>query len=210
MLAYWKPVYKFVRLRFGKTNEDAKDLTQGFFARAIEKRFFESFDPSKAKFRTFLRVCLEGFVANEDKAASAAKRGGPTGVLALDFDGAEQEIVSTGGSPTASPESLFEREWRRAVFDAAVKKLEGECSDSGHPERFELFRRHDLEPDPGQRQTYELLGKSLGLDVSAVTNGLHAARQAFRKIVFALLRDQAASERDFEEDLDALLGARSR
>lgn len=27
---YWKPVYRYIRLRFHKGNEDAKDLTQGF------------------------------------------------------------------------------------------------------------------------------------------------------------------------------------
>ncbi len=25
--AYWKPVYKYIRIRWGKSNEDAKDLT---------------------------------------------------------------------------------------------------------------------------------------------------------------------------------------
>jgi hypothetical protein len=32
---YWKPVYRFIRLKFHKNNEDAKDLTQGFFATAF-------------------------------------------------------------------------------------------------------------------------------------------------------------------------------
>ena len=29
--AYWKPAYKYIRLKFGFFNEDAKDLTQDFF-----------------------------------------------------------------------------------------------------------------------------------------------------------------------------------
>ena len=33
--AYWKPVYKYIRLRWGKDNEEAKDLTQEFFARLL-------------------------------------------------------------------------------------------------------------------------------------------------------------------------------
>jgi DNA-directed RNA polymerase specialized sigma24 family protein len=39
ILAYWKPVYKTVRLKWNKSNEDAKDLTQAFFTRAMEKGF---------------------------------------------------------------------------------------------------------------------------------------------------------------------------
>ena len=44
---YWKPVYKFVRYKFRKSNEDAKDLTQAFFASALERNFFERFDPAR-------------------------------------------------------------------------------------------------------------------------------------------------------------------
>jgi DNA-directed RNA polymerase specialized sigma24 family protein len=73
---YWKPVYKHVRLRWGRVPEDAQDLTQEFFSRALEKGFFDAWDPARGKFRTFLRVCLDGFLANEAKAAGRLKRGG--------------------------------------------------------------------------------------------------------------------------------------
>ena len=36
--AYWKPIYKYTRIRWGKSDEDAKDLTQEFFARMIKKK----------------------------------------------------------------------------------------------------------------------------------------------------------------------------
>jgi hypothetical protein len=36
--AYWKPVYKYIRLHWKKENEDAQDLTQDFFARLLEKQ----------------------------------------------------------------------------------------------------------------------------------------------------------------------------
>src|SRR6266536_2947870 len=45
--SYWKPAYKYVRIKWQATNEDAKDLTQGFFATAIEKDYFRSYDPVK-------------------------------------------------------------------------------------------------------------------------------------------------------------------
>src|SRR5262245_13632540 len=81
--AYWKPVYKYVRFKWGVPNEDAKDLTQAFFARSVEKGFFDRFDPAKARFRTFLRVCVDGFVANERRAAGRLKRGGGAELLTL-------------------------------------------------------------------------------------------------------------------------------
>ena len=74
--SYWKPVYKYVRLKWQAGNEDAKDLTQGFFANAFEKNHFASYDAAKASFQTFLRTCLDRFVANERKAGQRLKRGG--------------------------------------------------------------------------------------------------------------------------------------
>ena len=47
--AYWKPIYKYLRIRWGKSNEDAKDLTQDFFAKLIEKEYLEDFNPAKAR-----------------------------------------------------------------------------------------------------------------------------------------------------------------
>ena len=68
---YWKPVYKFIRLKFRKDNEAAKDLTQGFFASAMERDFFQRFDPAKAGFRTYLRLAVERFA----KASSRSRLG---------------------------------------------------------------------------------------------------------------------------------------
>src|SRR6202035_5015700 len=117
--AYWKPVYKFVRIKWRCDSDDAADYTQGFFARAIEKDFFRSYDPAKGSFRTFLRTCLEGFVANERKAASRQKRGGEATVLSLDFAPAEGELREHPPTPEASPEEAFHREWVRSLFQLA-------------------------------------------------------------------------------------------
>ena len=67
--SYWKPVYKCLRIHWRVSNEDAKDLTQGFFASLLESPTLARFDPARAKFRTYLRTCLERYVANERKAA---------------------------------------------------------------------------------------------------------------------------------------------
>ena len=74
--AYWKPVYKYMRLRWGKDREEAKDLTQDFFSRLLEKDYLARYEPKKARLRTFLRVCVDRLVANEDKASRRLKRGG--------------------------------------------------------------------------------------------------------------------------------------
>src|SRR3984885_13507487 len=86
---YWKPVYKYIRLKWHKDNEDAKDLTQSFFASALERDFFQQFDPRKASFRTYLRMALDRFAANQHAAAHRQKRGGAASIVALDSGDAE-------------------------------------------------------------------------------------------------------------------------
>ena len=80
---YWKPVYAFIRFKFRKDNEAAKDLTQEFFARALERDFFARFDPAKAGFRTYLRMAVERFAANRARrreTPEARRRYGVRGV----------------------------------------------------------------------------------------------------------------------------------
>ncbi len=71
---YWRPVYRHLRIHWSRSNEDAKDLTQGFFALAIERNVFGSYDPARGTFRTFLRTCLDRYVSNEAKGSQAASR----------------------------------------------------------------------------------------------------------------------------------------
>ncbi|MGH9390925.1 MAG: sigma factor, partial [Vicinamibacteria bacterium] len=145
LAAYWRPVYKHIRLRWRRSNEDAKDLTQAFFLRAMEKDFFASFDPSKARFRTFLRACLDGFLSNEDNAARALKRGGATTILPLGFETAEGGLVGARIPATESVERAFEIEWVRSLFGLAVEALRREFVAAGREVPFRVFARHDLE-----------------------------------------------------------------
>src|SRR3954465_14788332 len=81
--AYWQPLYYYIRRR-GQNHEDAKDLTQGFFARLLEKNYLSAVDRRKGKFRSFLLASLEHFLANHWRDSRAQKRGG--GVTFVSFD----------------------------------------------------------------------------------------------------------------------------
>ena len=70
---YWKPAYKHVRIQWRRSNEEAKDLVQGFFTALIEQQILAGFDPSKARFRTYLKGCLDHFVMKQDERANRLK-----------------------------------------------------------------------------------------------------------------------------------------
>lgn len=205
--AYWKPVYKYVRVKWHRSNEDAKDLTQSFFARVMEKEFFTTYEPTKSRFRTFLRVCLDRFVANEDKVASRIKRGGDAQVLSLDFESADGELRHTDMPADGSIEEYFDREWVRHIFGIAVTRLKAHFESTGKPVYFQLFELYHLADETETcTLTYDQLAARFGISVSTVTNFLASARREFRKIVLEELRNVTATEQEFRQEARELLG----
>lgn len=203
---YWKPAYKYIRIKWQTSNEDAKDLTQGFFAAAIEKDYFASYDPSKASFQTFLRTCLDRFIANQKKSDRRLKRGGGANHFPLDFSEAESEL-SLQLVTQATPEEFFHREWVRSLFALAIEDLRRHYVEKGSGVYFTLFELYDLSDDDSEsKTTYAALAGQFGVTTMDVTNYLAAARREFRKIVLVKLREITATEEEFRNEARVLLG----
>jgi len=202
LASYWKPAYKYIRLKWHADNEDAKDLTQGFFAGAFEKNYFANYDARKASFQTFLRTCLDGFVANERKAGRRLKRGGDLDHYQLDFAAAEHELAAHASS-SLSPEDYFHREWVRWMFTLAVDAFRQRCEASGRKLHFQLFERYDLSDE---KVSYASLATDFKLDTATVNNYLAAARRDFRRLVLEKLREITATDEEFRTEARSLLG----
>ena len=201
--AYWRPVYKYIRIKFRMPNEGAKDLTQAFFMRAIEKEFFQDYDTEKGAFRTYLRICVDRFVANERQYSARQKRSGDLISLPLDFEAAESELRRAGDPASGSPEEYFDREWTRNLFALALEALRREYLQRGKEIQLRMFERYDLDEDHGNL-TYSDLAAEFGLSSADVTNHLAGARRAFRRIVLEKLREMTASEREFRSEARSL------
>jgi RNA polymerase sigma factor (sigma-70 family) len=205
--SYWKPVYKYVRLRWNADPEDAEDLTQDFFARAFEKGHLDRYDPAKARFRTFLRVCVDGAVANARKAGARLKRGGDITFVTMDFPAAELETLSATADASDGPEEFFRREWIRSLFELGMGRLRAECQSLGKETAFGLFQKYDVErektvPSP----TYAELARAFGVPETQVTNLLSWARRRFRHHVLEVLGELTASDEEFAEEARDILG----
>lgn len=186
---YWKPVYRFIRLKFYKSNEDAKDLTQGFFAAALQRDFFARFDPAKGSFRTYLRMAVERFAANEYAAASRQKRGGD-----IQFEPVEDQ-----GAATESPEQAFERERQHQLFSLALDDLRAHCDDCGKQLQFSIFEAYDLAD--AERPSYAELAVRCGIPETSVTNYLAWARRMLREFVTERLRGTTSGARELRVEM---------
>lgn len=203
--AYWKPVYKYIRLRWDRDNEQAQDLTQEFFFRLLEKDFLAQYDPQRARLRTFLRACVDHLIANEDKAARRVKRGGEVQFLPLDFESAEGELRQIEIPSPSSMEDFFEREWVRSIFSLSLERLRQECEERGKVMHFRLLEFYDID-EGGKELTYEQVARQFSLKPSDVTNYLAFARREFRRIVLDQLREMTGSEEEFRREAHTLLG----
>ncbi|HBY62978.1 MAG TPA: hypothetical protein DEH78_24405 [Solibacterales bacterium] len=201
--AYWKPVYKYLRLRWRQFPDAAEELTQSFFAFAMEKEFLARFDAARAGFRTYLRTCLDAFVVNEIKTATRLKRGGGAKMLSLDFAAAEMEAGRQEWRDDSSPEEYFHREWQRQVFALAIEELREFSGRQGKQAAFRCFELYDLAEE---RRTYEQIGAELGLAATTVTNHLHAMRRELRRLVRARVNALTVTEQESRQEIRSLLG----
>ncbi len=202
--SYWRAVYSYLRLRFRRSPEDAEDLTQEFFARALDKGWLESYEPVRGRFRTYLRSCLDAFAANQNQAERRLKRGGGATVSSLDFAGLEGEVRALElPAPDADVEELFRREWTRSLLARAVEDLEGWFRGRGKDAVWEVFRRYDLD---GGNSTYADVARAVALPVTQVTNHLFVARRELRRIVVDRLREVCLDESEFEAEMRELFG----
>jgi len=208
--AYWRSVYSHLRMKWRAQPADAEDLAQEFFARAMAHGFFDAYDPERARFRTFLRTCLDRFASNARRNERRLKRGGGAMALSLDFAGAERDLAASGAGagPEAESDAWFDREWVRGLFAEAVEALRAECAGTPRAIRFQVFERHDLAQAETPRPSYRALGEQLGLPVTQVTNHLAWARRELRRLVLERLRALSGSDAEFRAEAEDLFGVR--
>jgi hypothetical protein len=201
---YWKPVYKYLRIQWRESHEEAQELTQAFFADAFQKEWLARFEPEKAKFRTFVRICADRFIMNARQSASRLKRGGETRPLSLDFVGAEEELAKRGLAAPPDAEAFFRHEFVRTLFQRAVDDVRAEYDEAGRSIAVKLFERYDL--DPPDDISYAALAREFNLTTAQVTNHLAQIRRSFRERALETLRTLCGSDEEFRREALELFG----
>jgi RNA polymerase sigma factor (sigma-70 family) len=202
---YWFPVYAFVR-RTGASIDDAKDLTQAFFTRVLEKGYFTEARQERGRFRSFLLTAVRHFLSNERDAARALKRGGGQVLLPLEFDDGERRYLLEPVDDQ-TPEHVYERRWALTVLDAAMKRLAGRYED---PERRNVFVAlrpllTGREPD-----SYERIAASLNVTEGTLRVALHRLRKQFAAALREVILETVETDDEVELELQHLLDVVSR
>src|SRR5262245_6284008 len=135
---YWYPVYAFIR-RSGKDGDEARDLTQAFFTRVLEKDYFGQARQERGRFRSFLLSWVRHFLSNQRDFEQAQKRGGGQAPLSLEFDDGERTYQIEPVDPD-TPERLYERRWALAAIEAALARVRAKYEESKKADLFARLR----------------------------------------------------------------------
>jgi len=202
---YWYPLYAYVR-RCGQSPQDAQDLTQEFFCRLLEKRWFEDADREKGRLRTFLIVALKNFMSNEWRRASAQRRGG--GTAPAQFDTAFAESRFAADSHALAPDETFDRQWALTLLDLTVNRLRDEFAAVGKPGDFEALKTCLL-AERGAIE-YATVARQLGVNEGAARVAVHRLRKRFREIYREEISQTLADGADVDAELRHLAAALAR
>jgi len=198
---YWLPVYTFVRRR-GYSFEDAQDLTQGFFARLIEKDWLKAVDATKGRFRTFVLTAVTRFLANEHDRSTALKRGGGQTFIAIDATDVDGRCVWEPSDPS-TPESAYDEAWAETLLERVLTRLKEEFSAQGNDERFEILKQF-LTDDRGA-MPYPEAAEKLGLTETGVRSSVFRLRRRYGEIVREEIAQTVSSPDEAEDELNHLL-----
>jgi RNA polymerase sigma-70 factor (ECF subfamily) len=200
---YWYPLYAFLR-RQGRPPHDAQDLTQGFFARLLQKDYLRAVARERGKFRTFLLVALKRFLANEWDREHAQKRGGFAPVVPFDQAIAESRFA-TEPSHNVPPDVLFDRHWAMTLLERAMTQLQEEYVASGRAKLFEY-----LQSCLGREESalpYTEIAARLNLTEPAVKMAVQRMRARYRDILRAEIAHTVSSPEEVEEEIRHLFAA---
>lgn len=160
---YRDPVYFFIRGQ-GKQRADAEDLTQEFFAWVIEKKKLAGLTREGGRFRSYLLTVLQNFLNNEYRKQKAVKRGGGATIIHIDADMETRYLKElTDHTP---PETLFDKEWARAVAATAFRQLKRENKYAKKENQFEQLQSY-LTADP-EEASYAEMAQLLSMTEDAV------------------------------------------
>lgn len=202
---YWYPVYSFIR-RSGKQQQDAEDLTQGFFATLLENEYLADADRSRGRFRTFLLASVKHFVANERAHAGAAKRGGKASTLSIDFGEAEQRYAIEPVDEWTA-EAIYDRNWAISLLQNVLAAIEQEYQAAGKADLFDALR--PTLPGGRGRESFAEIAERLNTTVGAIKVAAHRLRSTYRKQLTEAVAATLSTEQDVDEERSVLLEALS-
>ena len=175
---YWDKIHRFTCRVWGKSPEDAADLTQAFFLWILDKGCLRRYSSRRGRLWSFVKSLLRHFSADRHDALRSLKRCGGVRTLSLDRLPAGEATAAGEGRRNGREESS-DRAWERGLIHGAIERSRQWYRASGRDFQFRVFEEHDMGVD-GSEVTYADLAERFGIRESQVRNYLFQVRQRIR------------------------------
>jgi RNA polymerase sigma factor (sigma-70 family) len=198
---YWRPIYSFVQ-RQGIEPEEAKDITQGFFADLLEHKSLTAVRKEKGRFRSYLLGALKYFLADERRRAMAIKRGKGQQLIPLEELTAGDRIEMEPADPV-TPEQIYERRWASTLLERVLNRSKDEYRAAGNAALFDSLKQ--LLPDEPGAPSQADIAMRLGMTENAVRQAFHRFRQRYQLLLREEIAHTVATPGDIEDELRHLI-----
>ena len=200
---YWFPLYAYARRRVVDVNE-ARDLTQAFFAELLEKNSVAAATPERGRFRAFLLTAFKHFLFKQWEKAKAQKRGGGRPPISLDFHSADSSLrIEPASGLTA--EQFYEQQWAIALLDKTMNRLQSELEEAGKSRQFDQLKGYLIGEHAGT--TYAEVAKTLNMTEAAAKKAASRMRQRYRELLRREISETVATQDDVEDEIRNLFSA---
>ncbi|MHC4629053.1 MAG: RNA polymerase sigma factor, partial [Planctomycetota bacterium] len=198
---YWKPVYCYLRQK-GYDNEQAKDLTQGFFHEIVLRLdLIQRADQSKGRFRSFLLFALNQYLLNEKRRESARRNIPKDRIVSLDTTEAPslpQSVIES------NPEDSYNYAWVSALLDHVLSDVKRTCCQQGMETHWCLFRQRVVLPmlNSSARPSLTEICQKYGIESEKkASNMIITVKRRFQAVLKKYIRSTVASESQMDDEL---------
>lgn len=198
---YWKPVYCYLR-RKGLGNEQAKDLTQGFFHEVVLNRHLvERASPAKGSFRSLLLHALRQYVIDQHRKETTRRQIPQGKLISLDLAGCAKLPEIAG---PLDPEETFNYAWKADLLERVLGEVKESYVNRGMETHWHVFRSRVLQPtleDQRAPSLKELCAQQGIEDEARAAHMLDTVKRRFHKTLGKHVRQMVVGDNDVQEEL---------
>ncbi|HCO96929.1 MAG TPA: hypothetical protein DIU00_23825 [Phycisphaerales bacterium] len=202
---YWKPIYCYLRCK-GHGNEQAKDLTQGFFHEVVLNRdLVGRADQSRGRFRSFLLHALKQYAHKQSHKERSQKRIIAEKLVSLDME--EEPTLPESVSQTTAEES-YHYAWLSSILEHVLKEVKDTFEKQGMDIHWALFNKRVVWPIFGDRSPPSLAELCESYDIEGVkkaSNMIITVKRRFRAVLMQHVRNTVLSQGQAPDELEELL-----
>jgi DNA-directed RNA polymerase specialized sigma24 family protein len=205
LTTYWRPACRFLRQKYPAA-PDPEGLTQQFFLTLVTRGWLARADPTRGRFRDFLKTLLKRFafdhVVRAPEQTQFERRF--VSIHSL-MDDADRAYEPPAGE---TPEEAFDKEWKAALLRTVrdnLGALYAATSDPDERQRFEIFAACTFVERGEDQPTQDALAERFGVSRDRVRYALDQVRKRWERLLRQEVRDQVGADVDVEEEIRKLL-----